>query len=314
LHAALDEAFLQVVNPFVAGDPMCEGVLWTNLSRPQIAKELRKCGIRVSVPVVAQLLQRHHLGRRKAQKTLVSRDHAQRDRQFQVIAHYRAVYENSLNPIVSIDTKHKEFLGLLFRAGHLYTQKAMQALDHDFPSSAKGVLYPHGLYDCKRNLGHINIGLSHDTSRFACDSITYWWEHIGRQAYPQATSILLLCDGGGSNAANRYIFKYYLEQIADRVGLEIRVAHYPPYCSKYNPIEHRFFPHVSRACQGLLLTSLEIVCQAMLRASTATGLTTTVHVLPGHYPTGERAPKNYKKTTRILTSWCHPDAQLLPEK
>lgn len=278
---------------------MREGVLWTNLSRPQIAKELRHRGFRVSVPVVAQLLDRHGLGRRKAQKVLTQRDHAQRDRQFHIIADYRTAYENSPNPILSIDTKHKEFLGLLFRAGRLYTQKAMRALDHDFPSSAKGVLYPHGLYDCKRNLGHINIGLSHDTSRFACDSITYWWENLGRVAYPEATSMLMLCDGGGSNAANRHIFKYHLEQMAERIGLEIRVAHYPPYCSKYNPIEHRFFPHVTRACQGLLLTSIAIVCQAMLRASTTTGLTTTVHVLPGNYPTKEKTPKNYKTTSRI---------------
>ena len=78
------------------------------------------------------------------------------------------------------------------------------------------------------------------------------------------------------------------------------MAHYPPYCSKYNPIEHRCFPHVTRACQGLLLTSLEVVCDAMARASTKTGLKTTVRVLPGDYPTGEKAPKNYKKTTRIV--------------
>lgn len=162
------------------------------------------------------------------------------------------------------------------------------------------MLHPHGIYDCKRNLGHINLGLSHDTSRFACDSLAYCWERFGRTAYPQATSILLLCDGGGSNAARRHVFKYQLEQLADRINCEIRVAHYPPYCSKYNPIEHRFFPHVTRACQGLLLTSIEVVCEAMGRASTKTGLATTVHVLPGDYPTGEKAPKNYKKIRRIV--------------
>ena len=278
---------------------MREGVLWTNLSRAAIAVELGNRGFCVSVPVVTQLLERHHLGRRKAQKTLPLKRHAQRDKQFQIIARLRAEYEPSPNPILSVDTKHKEFLGLLFRAGRLYTQKALQALDHDFPSAAKGVLHPHGLYDVKRNRGHINIGLSHDTSRFACDSIASWWEHHGRDAYPQATSILMLCDGGGSNASNRHVFKFHLERLADRLGIEIRVAHYPPYCSKYNPIEHRFFPHVTRVCQGLLFTSLEVVCQAMAKASTATGLTTTVHVLSGDYPVGEKAPKGYKKTTKI---------------
>jgi hypothetical protein len=116
----------------------------------------------------------------------------------------------------------------LFREGRLYTQKAKKALDHDFPSAALGVLYPHGLYDTKRNLGHLNLGLSHDTSRFACDSLGYWWETYGRLAYPDARRLLLLCDGGGSNASRRYVFKYHLEPLANCLGLEIRVAHYPP--------------------------------------------------------------------------------------
>jgi len=278
---------------------MREGVLWTNLSRAAIADELSQRGFRISVAVVAQLLQRHCLGRRKAQKTLPLKRHAQRDHPFQIIARLRADYQNSPNPILSVDTKHKEFLGQLFRAGRLYTHKPLQALDHDFPSAATGVLHPHGIYDCKRNLGHINLGLSHDTSRFACDSMADWWNRFGQTAYPRATSILMLCDGGGSNAANRHVFKYHLEQLADRIGREIRVAHYPPYCSKYNPIEHRFFPHVTRACQGLLFTSLEVVCQAMARASTKTGLSTTVRVLTGDYPVGEKAPKSYKRTTKI---------------
>ena len=299
LFPGLDDAFLDIVDPFTAGDPDQDGVLWTNLSRPHIAQELLRRGFRVSVAVVTQLLQRHRLGRRKARKTLPLGEHPQRDRQFQIIHHYRSAFEQSPDPIVSMDTKHKEFLGLLFRQGRLYTQKAHQALDHDFPSAALGVLYPHGLYDLKRNRGHLNLGLSHDTSRFACDSLTSWWQTEGQAAYPQAQRLLLLCDGGGSNAANRYVFKYHLERVADRVGLEIRVCHYPPHCSKYNPIEHRFFPHVTRACQGLLLTSVEVTCRAMARASTKTGLTTTVHVLAGDYPIAEGYPEAYRQTMRI---------------
>ena len=121
----------------------------------------------------------------------------------------------------------------------------------------------------------------------------------GRPAYPHARRMLLLCDGGGSNASNRYVFKYHLESLASRIGLEIRVAHYPPHCSKYNPIEHRFFPHVTRACQGLLLTSIEVTSQAMARASTKQGLKTTVHVLTGDYPLQEGYPEEYPKTMKI---------------
>lgn len=88
--------------------------------------------------------------------------------------------------------------------------------------------------------------------------------------------MLLLCDGGGSNASNRYVFKYHFDQLANhRLGLELRMAHYPPYCSKYNPIEHRLFPHVTQACQGLLLTSLEVAVATMQKTATKKGLRTT---------------------------------------
>jgi hypothetical protein len=299
LWPGLDEAFLKVIDPRTAGDPDQEGSLWTNLSRTQIARDLQPLGFRVSVAVVAQLLRRHRLGRRKACKTLPLGEHACRDRQFQIIARYRDEFMHSPDPIVSVDTKHKEFLGLLYRVGRLYTRVAKKALDHDFPSAALGVIYPHGLYDVKRNRGHLNLGLSHDTSRFACDSIDYWWQTHGRPGFPQARRMLLLCDGGGSNASTRYVFKYHLERLADRVGLELRVAHYPPHCSKYNAIEHRLFPHVTRACQGLLLTSLQVAVQAMEKTSTTKGLKTTVHVLAGEYPLKEGYPEEYRDTMKI---------------
>ena len=299
LFPGIDDAFLQIVDPHTAGDPDQDSVLWTNLSRAKIAADLLRRGFRVSVAVVSQLLQRHRLGLRKACKSLPLGRHVQQDRQFEIIASQRAAFMNSPNPIVSMDTKHKEFLGLLFRQGRLYTQKAKKALDHDFPSSALGVIYPHGFYDVKRNVGHLNLGLSHDTSRFACDSLGFWWETQGGLAHPDAEGMLLLCDGGGSNASNRYGFKYYLERLATRIGMEIRVAHYPPYCSKYNPIEHRFFPHVTRACQGLLLSSTEVTSKAMARASTKQGLKTTVHVLAGDYPLKEGYPDDYPETMKI---------------
>lgn len=300
LFPDLDAAFREVVRPYTAGDPMREGVLWTNLSLRRLATKLATRGFRVSVKVVTQLLEKHHLGRRQALKKRSLKHHPQQDRQFEIIAQYRSLYENAGNPILSIDTKKKELIGNFFRAGHTYTQTIVETLDHDFPSLASGVIYPHGLYDLQRNHGHLNVGTSHDTSPFACDSIAYWWQHFGGPNYPQATSLLLLCDGGGSNAAHRHVFKYGLEKLADRIGLEIRVCHYPPNESKYNPIEHRFFPHVTRACEGIIFDAVETALEKMAEANTTTGLTTTVHLLEGEYKTGEKAPKNYKKVMRIV--------------
>jgi hypothetical protein len=300
LFPDLDTAFLEIVRPYTAGDPMQAGALWTNLSLRRLAAELTQRGFRVSVPVVVQLLHKHRLGRRKALKKRSFKHHPHSDRQFQNIARLRTLYEQAGNPIFSIDTKKKELIGDLFRAGHAYTQETIETLDHDFPSYATGVIHPHCIYDIQRNHGHINLGISHDTSEFACDSVAFAWKHYGCVHYPQAASVLLLCDGGGSNAANRYVFKYALENLADRIGLEIRVAHYPPYKSKFNPVEHRFLPHVTRACQGVIFISVETALEKMAQTTTTQGLTTSVHLLDGKYPTGQKAPKNYKKTMQIV--------------
>jgi Rhodopirellula transposase DDE domain len=156
------------------------------------------------------------------------------------------------------------------------------------------------LYDVKHNDGHVNLGTSHDTGEFACDSIERWWEEKGRALYPRASSMLLLCDGGGSNSATQYLFKEDLQRLVDRLGIEIRVAHYPPYCSKYNPIEHRLFPHVSRACQGVIFESVELVKGLMEKARTSTGLEVTVDILDKVYQTGRKYAEGFKEDMKIV--------------
>jgi hypothetical protein len=254
----------------------------------------------VSVTVVRQLLKQQGYVKRKAQKRQAMGQDPDRDQQFQNIARLRAEYEGSPNPIVSVDTKKKELIGNFYRDGKLYTLKTLRTLDHDFPSAAEGVIIPHGLYDVKRNHGHINLGVSHDTSQFACDSIYRWWQRYGQLHYPSANSVLLLCDGGGSNASNRYVFKAALQELADRMGIEIRIAHYPPYESKYNPIEHRLFPHVTRACQGVVFVSVELVKKLMEKTTTRTGLWVTVDIIAAPYPTGVKAPVDFKETMALV--------------
>jgi hypothetical protein len=138
--------------------------------------------------------------------------------------------------------------------------------------------------------------LSHDTSQFACESFRRYWNRFGVRDYPGATSILWLCDCGGSNSAAQYLFKQDLQRLVNDLGIEIRVAHYPSYCSKYNPIERRFFPHVGRACQGMLFDTLDNVVRMMRRACTSTGLRTTVAVLHGIYETGRKVAHDFKQT------------------
>ncbi len=173
-------------------------------------------------------------------------------------------------------------------------------LDHDFPSLAVGVAIPHGLYDLKDNIGFIQIGTSHDTSEFACDSIRYWWNNYGKNRYPLASSILLLCDGGGSNSSRYYVFKEALQALVNEIGIEIRIAHYPPYTSKYNPIEHRLFPHLSRACKGVIFDSVNTVSELMAKATTNKGLQVFTTILARTYQTGKKVTEGFKETMEIV--------------
>ena len=292
--------FRKVLEVHTAGDPMKPDTLWTNLSVSAIVDRLAELGTPADRSVVEQLLDEFHLGRRQAFKAVAMGPTRDRNQQFEIIRFYRELYLDSLNPILSIDTKKRELLGDFFRDGQLITNQTVRVFDHDFPSFADGYVIPHGLYDLKRNRGYINLGGSHDTSEFACDCVRQWWRAEGQAAYPIANSLLLLCDGGGSNSASQLIFKQDLQALANGIGLEIRVAHYPPYTSKYNPIEHRLFPHVARACQGIIFKTPEQVRYYMGQAKTHTGLSVAANIINKVYETGRKVVEGFKKTMRIL--------------
>lgn len=274
--------------------------LWTNLSVSAISDRLAELGTPVDRSIVDQLLDEAKMGRRQAFKTTAMNETADRNQQFQIIALYKQLYFDSLNPILCVDTKKRELLGNFYRAGHTFTTQTIRVFDHDYPSFADGHVIPHGLYDLKRNRGYINLGGSYDTSEFACDSIFQWWSAEGHLAWPQADSLLLLCDGGGSNSSTQYLFKQDLQALANRMGLEIRVAHYPPYTSKYNPIEHRLFPHVTRACQGVIFKTVEQMRHYMAKATTRTGLSVAVNIIDKIYEKGRKVAEGFKKNIRIV--------------
>lgn len=292
--------FLAILAEFTAGDPMREGVLWTNLSRCEISRRLRAMGTPASRHTVRKLLKKHGLGQRKARKKKSMGAHPDRNAQFENIARLKADYLASGDPVISIDSKKKELIGDFAREGHTQTQTTVETLDHDFPSASLGKLIPHGIYDVARNEGTIHLNTSHDTSELCCDSIALWWQNHGRHHYTGTKRLLILCDGGGSNAANRHVFKAALQVLAERLGLEIRIAHYPPYCSKHNPIEHRLFPHITRACQGVVFHTIDIAKQFMEKAKTTTGLKVTVDILTGLYETGKKCAADFIENARIV--------------
>ena len=275
-HESIDEQFLAIVQEHKAGEPMNEPVKWTNLSLEAIKKRLKEAGNTVSRNIARKLLKKHGYLKRKALKKTAG------------------------NPIISVDTKKKELLGNLYREGRLYTRETLEVSDHDFPSLADGVVIPHGIYDVARNEATMNIGTSRDAGEFACGSIGHWWTTQGQLAYPNAASLLMLLDGGGSNSSRHYLFKQDLQTLADALVIPIRIAHYPPYSSKWNPIEHRMFPHVTRALQGVIFKSHELVKELIETTTTQSGLTVKATIFDIVYWIGRKVADGFKKSMRIL--------------
>jgi len=190
------------------------------------------------------------------------------------------------NPMISIDTKKKEVLGTLTRDEKVLTkgEKAVAVYDHDYQYLGTGKVIPHGIYDVKRNEGYLSLGNSHETAEFVVDNLEWWWETVGKYEYPKATRILILCDSGGANGYRHHLFKKCLQTLARRINKKLVIAHYPPYCSKYNPIERRLFAQVHRTVKAAILTDLEQVKKLMEKTATKTGLSVEVRINDKDYP------------------------------
>jgi transposase len=299
-HPELIQHVQHMIKERIAGDPMRDDVLWTDLTPQEIADSLHAHGVWVGPRIVRRLLDTLGLARRQIAKVLPGGDAPHRDAQFRHLGHLIQEFLAAGNPVLSIDTKKKELLGTLYRDGKVYCQQALQAFDHDFPSLASGVIIPHGIYDLARNHGWIHVGLSRDTTAFACDSLRLFWHSDGRRLYPNASAILLLCDGGGSNSGHKHLFKEALQDVVNDLAVPIRVAHYPAYCSKFNPIERRLFSHVTRACQGVLFDSLQTVLGLIQKTKTQQGLSVTVRVLDKLYEGGRTVSEAFKKHMPIV--------------
>jgi hypothetical protein len=283
-----------------AGDPMRHDLVWTDGTPQEIAHALHEQDLSVGPRIVRRILDTLGFARRQIAKVLPGGQTPDRDPQFRHLAHLIQDFQGAGNPILSIDTKKKEFLGTLYRDGKVYCHEALKAFDHDFASLAQGVIIPHGIYDLALNHGWLHLGLSRDTTEFACDSFRLFWQSDGQRLYPQASAILLLCDGSGSNSCRKHLFKEDLQRLVNELQIPIRIAHDPAYCLKFNPIERRLFCHVTRACQGVLFDSLQTVIRLMQKTTTQSGLSVTVRVIDKLYETGRKVSDAFKQNMPIV--------------
>lgn len=276
------------------GDPMRNNA-WINVTVKSIGEAIyKKTGQRYSHTSIKNIVRKLGYSLQKNQKyDQVGEAHPMRDAQFLHIEARRNEYISNGDPVISIDTKAKEKLGDFIRSGVEYRKKGdpRRVLDHDFAFTyeqiypggnsslpaemlkRKAIVIPYGIYCLNNNTGYAVIGIDHDTSEFAADSIASWWKNQGSGQFPNAKRILILADGGGSNRSRGWVWKIALQQLADTLGVKVEMCHYPPGTSKYNPIERRLWSQVSHAWTAKPLKSLEIVKGYTRQTGTQTGLT-----------------------------------------
>jgi len=273
-----------------AGDPM-SGLKWTRKTREKVCSQLRQIGIRISPNTVGRLLRLMGYSLRVNHKQLsrVCKTPAGlRDAQFRHIAKLRDEARARGVPLISVDAKKKELVGRFKNPGAAWSQQAWSVNDHDFASEAGGKAIPFGIYDLVANRGTVYVGTSNDTAEFAVDAIEAWWISEGRDRYEGATELTILADGGGSNGATNRLWKLCLHRFAQRHGLTVTVAHYPPGASKWNPIEHRLFSEISKNWAGRPLDSYQTILNYLSTTRTKTGLQVQAHLLDRLYDKGRK--------------------------
>ena len=282
-----------------AGSPTNEKVYWISLKPWQIAELFYKQHqIKVSNGLIKRLLKELGYYYRKQSKQLATGSYARRDEQFRIICSMVLVM-GLRSPVLSIDCKKKERLGNLYRDGKCYCTDSIKVYDHDYEHLSEGKVIPHGIYDLQANKGYVSIGSSSETADFVIDNLLWWWEEHGIHMYPDAKNILLLCDAGGANCYRHYVFKHKLMEFAQQTGLSVIVCHYPPYCSKWNPIEHRLFCHVHKAMSGCVFSDYQTVQKLIEQTSTKTQLTVVVRLNFKEYQTGIKTDKTKLDKKRI---------------
>jgi hypothetical protein len=296
----METELLEMVMPETAGDPQGERK-WMKSSLRKLSQRLAFAGHAASAPTISRVLRKHDYSLRvNVKEKEAGSQHPDRDTQFRYIEAQKQAFMAKGNPVISVDTKNKELIGNFRNPGQAWCQRPHQVNVHDFLSEALGRAVPYGIYDLGRNEGAVYVGASADTSEFAVTAIARWWEEHGQVAYPDASSLLVLADGGGSNGCRVRLWKEQLQsQLSDRLGLTVSVSHYPTGCSKWNPIEHRLFSQISINWAGQPLRSFEAMLGYVRDTTTTTGLKVKASLIEGTYQTGKKVSDAVMKTLNL---------------
>ncbi len=304
----LREALLALLEGATRGDPQSP-LLWTSRSVANLTAALRSQGFDVHESTVRRQLRGLGFSLQANRKAREGADHPDRDGQFRYIAEVSAAVVAAKEPLISVDTKKKELIGNSKNAGRELapTGKPILVNTHDFIDEELGKAIPYGIYDVGRDEGWVSVGISADTAQFAVAAIHAWWKQLGRRRYPDAETLTITADCGGSNSYRTRLWKTELQRLADKTGLRIRVMHYPPGTSKWNKIEHRLFSYISINWRAKPLVSRQTVIDLIASTATSTGLKVYARLDPHTYPTKLQITDQQMQAVNITGEEFHPD-------
>jgi hypothetical protein len=287
IDPALLTALDALVEPSTRGDPESP-LRWTCKSTRRLAAELTRQDHPVSPRTVAYLLRATGYSLQANRKTREGTSHPDRNAQFEFINAQVQNFQKRSQPVISVDTKKKELIGNFKNGGREWQPQGQpeEVRVHDFQDKTLGKAIPYGVYDVTNNQGWVNVGIDHDTARFAAASIFRWWRKMGASRFPRAGQLMITADGGGSNSCRSRLWKVALQELADNTGLKLTVCHFPPGTSKWNKIEHRLFCHITHNWRGKPLVSHQAIVSLIAATTTKTGLTVKAALDTNTYDTG----------------------------
>jgi len=270
---SVKEEIENILEENTAGDPMSR-LKWTNKSTYTIADELKNKNQSISEGTVGSVIKSLGYSLQANIKSKENGSLAERDSQFRYINEQVKLFARKNMPVISVDTKKKELVGNFKNNGRKWMKKGKAEIVnvYDFECLAKGKAIPYGIYEVLKNNGFVNVGMSHDTSEFAVESIRQWWRNIGKRNYQNAKELLICADSGGSNANRSKLWKFYLQRFANKNRLKITVCHLPPGTSKWNKIEHKMFSFISMNWKGKPLRNYEMILNLIEGTKTNKGL------------------------------------------
>jgi len=272
-NECLAQAIEEIVSPHTMGDPM-KPLLWTNKSLRNISDELKKQGHNISHKLVGVILKESGYSLQGNRKTDEGSTHVDRDAQFNHINDIATDFLSLEDPVISVDCKKKELVGNFKNDGKewLPTGNPTTVKVYDFIDKDLGKAIPYGVYDIGNNEGWVSVGISHDTASFAVSTIRSWWYEMGEEKFSKSNRIFITADGGGSNSSRSRLWKIELQVLANEIGKEITVSHFPPGTSKWNKIEHRLFSHITMNWRARPLTNIQLVVDLIASTKTLKGL------------------------------------------